>query len=92
MGWHSKGGHDRTFGTNAKAWDWCSVNNAGFEYYQNAKKDGIGLPPHNPRIWFSDINPMQVVLQGSGVYGILSVIAQIQDGLTFLSILLLEGY
>ena len=51
MGWHSKGGHDRTFGTNAKAWDWCSVNNAGFEYYQNAKKDGIGLPPHNPRIW-----------------------------------------
>lgn len=31
--------------------DWCSVNNAGFEYYQNAKKDGIGLPPHNPRIW-----------------------------------------
>lgn len=27
------------------------MNNAGFEYYQNAKKDGIGLPPHNPRIW-----------------------------------------
>ena len=45
-----------------------------------------------PESGFSDINPMQVVLQCSGVYGILSVIAQIQDGLTFLSILLLEGY
>lgn len=64
----------------------------GFEYYQNAKKDGIGLPHTIPESGFSDINPMQVVLQCSGVYGILSVIAQIQDGLTFLSILLLEGY
>ncbi len=51
MGWHSKSGHDRTFGTNAKAWDWCTVNNAAYEYYRNAKKDGIGLPPKNVRIW-----------------------------------------
>lgn len=51
MGWHSKSGHSRNFGTNATAWDWCSVANAGFEYYQNAKRDGIGLPPSDVRIW-----------------------------------------
>lgn len=51
MGWHSKGGYDRIIGSNDKAWDWCTVNNAGFEYYQNAKKDGIGLPPKNLKIW-----------------------------------------
>lgn len=51
LGWHSKKGHSRDFYNNSVAWDWCAVNNAGYEYFQMCEKEGILKPPHNLKVW-----------------------------------------
>ncbi len=51
MGWHSKKGHNRNFYKNSVAWDWCSVNNAGYDYYKLCEREGVYKPPSTLKIW-----------------------------------------
>jgi hypothetical protein len=53
MGFHNKKGYDRTFGKNAAAWEWATINNAAYDYYVNCKsnEDYPTYPPSGLKIW-----------------------------------------
>ena len=74
MGWHSKKGHDRDIYKGSQAWDWCIVNNAGYEYYQMCEQTGISKPPHNLKVWVfrhkSNMSSAPMASRISHVYGI----------------------
>ncbi len=51
MGFHSKRGHDHTFGRGSNAWKYATVNNAAYEYYSECHRTGITPPPDGLKIW-----------------------------------------
>lgn len=51
MGFRSPKGYSRDIYTNTDAWDWASVNNSAYEYYNMCDQTGIQKPPHDLKIW-----------------------------------------
>ena len=51
MRFHSNSGYSDDFGTSSNAWDWATVNNAAYDYYNLCSQNGISAPPQNLSIW-----------------------------------------
>lgn len=51
MRFKSNSGYSDDFDTNSNAWDWATINNAAYDYYNFCSQEGISLPPQNLTIW-----------------------------------------
>lgn len=51
LGYHSKSGHDKHINKEENEWKWAVINNAGYDYYEMCKKEGIKTPSSNLKIW-----------------------------------------
>jgi|GEM_PF-140476 len=73
MGWRAKEGHSRDIQKNTVAWDWCAVNNAGYDYYKMCEKEGITKPPASLKVWVfphkSNVTSAPMLNKVSHVYG-----------------------
>ena len=51
MRFQSNSGYSDDFDTYSNAWDWATINNAAYDYYNFCLQEGISLPPQNLTIW-----------------------------------------
>lgn len=51
MRFQSNSGYSDDFGTTSNAWDWATINNAAYDYYNMCSIENIMTPPENLTIW-----------------------------------------
>lgn len=51
MRFHSNSGYSDDFDTYSNAWDWATINNAAYDYYNMCSIENIMTPPSNLTIW-----------------------------------------
>jgi hypothetical protein len=73
MGWHTKTGYSVDLYKNSVAWDWCTVNNAGYDYYRMCETEGILKPPSTLKVWVfrhkENISSAPMLSKISDIYG-----------------------